>query len=179
MPSQVNITLTPGCGFAWQSAKWWEIPEVRAAILAKFWRRVNREKAKACWPYLGAIYSHGYGMFSIGRARIRAHRLAWLLSRGEIPAGQSVLHRCDNTRCVNPAHLFLGTQADNMHDAVRKGRKRAWGLQKLNAQQVREIRRCAAAGEPHKAIAARFSISRNHVSTLVHRKAWAHLEDVA
>jgi hypothetical protein len=106
-----------------------------------------------------------------------AHRFAWLASRGDIPAGMEVCHRCDVTRCVNPDHLFLGTQRDNHLDSVRKGRKRAWGRQRLNAGQVTEIRERIAAGERHVAIAADYGIARNTVSQIATGKVWAHLSD--
>ena len=175
LPEKVNITLNLGHGFAWQNANWSEDPTTRAAILARFWALVNRSEAKGCWPFTGYVASHGYGQFSYGDVRVRAHRFSWLMSRGPIPEGYNVCHHCDNPRCVNPNHLFLGLQRDNMHDAVRKGRKRAWGLQKLNADQVREIRALCAAGALQRDVAARFGIARNTVSGIVNRKSWAHL----
>ncbi len=146
--------------------------------MARYWTYVNRAKAKGgdCWLWIGSTNMRGYGQFVVkGRQRIGAHRLAWLLSRGEIPKGQEVCHSCDNGLCVNPEHLFLGSHRDNHLDSVRKGRKRAWGLQKLDARQVEAIRRRVAAGELQRVVAADFGISRNHVSSIVHRTSWAHL----
>lgn len=186
----VNITrIIPG-SFAWQSANFWRDADKRAAIIAKFWARVQRPKAKACWPFTGYIAFHGYGHFQFTEDGIhyreRAHRFSWLLSRGSIPVGLSVCHHCDVRHCVNPSHLFLGSQADNMHDAVRKGRKNCWGHQKVNAEQALEIRARAAAGEMHKDIAPDYGLARNTVSQIVSRATWAHLpteapsaEDVA
>lgn len=181
MPPKVNITLNIGTGFACQSANSDEVGPRRAAIISRFWSHVNRAEAEACWSYCGYVSDRGYGVFgytSGGRSvRVRAHRLAWELSRGEIPDGLSVLHRCDNPRCVNPSHLFLGSQKDNMHDAVRKGRKRAWGLQKLNAEQVHEIRRRCRRGERQRDVGRAFGVARNTVSQIVNRKTWAHLPE--
>jgi hypothetical protein len=127
--------------------------------------------------WTGSTNGRGYGLFAIqGRARTMAHRFAWLMSRGDIPAGLEVCHRCDVTGCVNPDHLFLGTRRDNHLDSVRKGRKRAWGLQKLNAEQVLTIRARCAQGELQRVVGAAFGISRNHVSSIVNRTSWAHLE---
>lgn len=185
MGSLVNITLIPGPTFAWQIGNYWLDDKARAAILARFWSNVNREKAKAkdCWPWKGYVASHGYGQFGIGtkphQVRIRAHRFAWIVSRGPIPDGLMVCHNCDNPRCVNPGHLRLDSQAGNIHESVRKGRKKAWGLQKLNAEQVQELRQIyAAGGTTQKALAQRFGVARNTVSQIVNRKCWAHLPDV-
>jgi hypothetical protein len=176
----VNITPNLGTTYAWQNANLWQDASRRAAILARFWAAVQRPDAKACWVWTGSTNSRGYGLFLlIGRTRVRAHRLTWLLSRGEIPAGMEVCHSCDNTLCVNPDHLFLGTHRDNHLDSVRKGRKRAWGLQKLNAAQVVEIRARCAAGERQKDVGRAFGIARNTVSGIVNRKTWSHLYETA
>lgn len=172
---EVNITLTIGRGFAWQSGNLGGSEERRAVIFRHFWAKVQRADAKACWPWVGQIASHGYGVFTVGRERVRAHRFAWVAARGPIPAGHEVCHRCDNKACVNPDHLFTGSHRDNMLDAVRKGRKRAWGVQKLDASRVLEIRARAAAGILHRCIAVDFGISEGTVSQIVNRKTWAHL----
>jgi hypothetical protein len=88
----------------------------------KFWRKVGPENESGCRLWLASCDSRGYGhIWDKGKLRI-AHRVAWELTNGPIPDGLWVLHRCDVRRCVNPAHLFLGTHDDNMHDMVRKGR---------------------------------------------------------
>jgi HNH endonuclease len=111
--------------------------------------------------------------------RVRAHVFAWEQANGRtVPAGKVVMHSCDNPRCVNPAHLSVGTQRDNILDSVRKGRYNCFGIQKLNASQVQQIRALAARGLRQKDIAARFSIARNTVSGIVNRKSWNHLDEV-
>jgi hypothetical protein len=151
----------------------------RYSTVEKFWARVAPPNANGCWIFAGKSHRRA-GHLDIGRDAngriILAHRFSWELhNQRRIPKGKVVCHRCDVPTCVNPAHLRLDTQAGNVHESVRKGRKNTWGLQKLTADQVWEIRLMASLGLLRKDIAAAFGISPNHVSTIVHRKAWAHL----
>lgn len=96
--------------------------------LAAFCDRYDANE-RGCWIWRGAPSGKmGYGHISVGprsdKMAIGAHRFSWLLHRGAIPSGLSVLHKCDVPLCVNPAHLFVGTQGDNVRDMARKGRNR-------------------------------------------------------
>ena len=91
---------------------------------ARFYRFADRPSPGACWLWHGSITRHGYGRFSLGLKWEKAHRAAWRIFRGAIPPGLFVLHRCDEKRCVNPRHLALGTHADNVRDALARGRYR-------------------------------------------------------
>lgn len=97
-------------------------------VAERFWPKVDkngpvvRAELGPCWVWTGCQDDRGRGQISAPGGKVRVHRLAWTLCNGEIPGGSSVLHRCDNPRCVNPEHLFLGTQADNIHDMWSKGR---------------------------------------------------------
>lgn len=124
-------------------------------------------KGPNCWEIQGyALRHNGYVQIAQGKGLpvLYAHRAAWELAHGPIAAGQSVCHTCDNPRCVNPTHLFLGTQRDNIRDAVRKGR---WTVRKLTDDDVAQIRSMAKGGMLQREIAAVYGVARNTVSAIV------------
>jgi hypothetical protein len=90
----------------------------------RFVERVTKNPGRGCWEWTGALDRHGYGIVMRDGSIKRTHRYAWELCNGAIPAGMVICHRCDNRKCVRPSHLFIGTQRDNIQDAMRKGRHR-------------------------------------------------------
>lgn len=151
----------------------------RATVPDRFWSKVDRRKPSDCWPWTAGTNPAGYGRIGIGTTTVvLAHRLAWKLTNGPIPNGLWVLHRCDNPPCCNPAHLFLGTDTDNMRDATRKDRlafgSRHWRA-KLTEQDAAAIRRRRAAGEKGRDLAREFGVSPTTISEIVHHKLWTHV----
>jgi len=120
----------------------------REALVARFWSKVD--KSGDCWPWKAGRSNWGYGAFTATRReQVGAHRVSFELENGPIPSGLQVLHRCDNPPCVNPAHLFLGTAADNMHDRWRKGRY-ATGLASWPTQHREQMPRGCRHGSQTK-----------------------------
>ncbi len=143
--------------------------------IRRFWPKVDVRGATECWPWLGAENS-GYGFFfrsSKPRRWYKAHRFSYELHYGPIPDGLCVCHHCDNPSCCNPAHLFLGTRADNNRDRANKGRGAPQDGQrnhnaKLTDVQVAEIReRYAVGGVSQQALADMFEVKQPQISRLV------------
>lgn len=117
----------------------------------KFWAKVERGEPDACWPWLGFKKPSGHGLTSLDSMPIHASRKAWVLTHGPIRDGMSVLHTCDVAACCNPAHMYLGTRADNMIDRFsnpmasdRTARGRPYILTDKQMNQLWEMRRQGA-----------------------------------
>jgi hypothetical protein len=146
----------------------------------RFEDKIAKCPMSGCWLWTGGAHPNGYGGTSGGKEL--AHRASWRLFRGPIPKGLHVLHRCDVRLCVNPAHLFLGTQADNLRDCREKGRARFPGVRgerntrsRLTAESVKSIRELAAIGTRQVALAREFGVTRNAIAHVVSRKTWTHI----
>lgn len=134
--------------------------------MERFWAKVDKRGADECWQWL-ATRSGGYGRFVLNGEVVGAHRAAWELQNGAVPPGMFVCHRCDNRRCVNAAHLFLGTPADNVRDMWEKGRARP-RKRKIDVAAAVAMR---SAGLSQREIARRFGATQPSVWAALRRSA--------
>lgn len=142
----------------------------------RFWSMV--EKADACWLWTGYTMSSGHGQMYHPDGTMLVHRFSWELHNGPIPEGLVVCHKCDVPNCVNPSHLFLGTQSDNVQDAVNKGRLQHGetnGHSKLKVDDVLSIIRLRKSGLTEPQIASQFGVSRGAINSILRNKTWKHI----
>lgn len=139
-----------------------------------------------CWEWTGCIQKNGYARVTYCNKTMGAHRLSYLAFVGDIPEKMDVCHSCDNRKCVNPSHLFIGTRKQNMEDCVKKNRQakgeklgcRKGSLSpasKLNEHQVLEIRELLKSGLKHAQIAKEFGVTADNISKIATGKTWSHI----
>ena len=157
---------------------------IQQSDVERFWKWVEVRGSGECWEWKGGHTGDAkYGWYSTATLRILAHRLSWIINKGTDPGFLFVCHTCDNPPCVNPSHLFLGTNYDNVQDMCRKGRH-SFGLQKgeeisthkLTENEVLEIR---AKYIPHeystRKLAKEYNVSQTQIRNVLSRFSWAHL----
>jgi len=155
----------------------------------RFWSHVDTSGGQdSCWAWLQSVDRNGYGYTWWDGQTLRGHRVAWLLTFGDIPIGACVLHKCDNPSCCNPMHLWIGTRGDNVADKVAK-RRQATGISlnhpsrkgemhprtKLSERDVLEIRNLAGTGVPIAELANRKGLTYGNVYQIVKRQSWKHI----
>jgi hypothetical protein len=152
----------------------------KTPIELRFWNKL--EHVGDCWEWTGFRSPQGYGSVAVNGKAARTHRVAYMLTFGEIPAGMCVCHKCDNPPCCNPAHLFLGTHKDNRIDCIRKGREGHEGgapkgcearpAAKLKPEQIIEIRELRKSGKQYSELAEMFGVCKSQIGHIVCRKQW-------
>ena len=161
----------------------------RTPVEERFWDKVEVAGPDDCWEWTASTDPGGYGRISVGpdRGQTKAHRVSWSIAHGRpVPDGLVVCHRCDNPPCVNPAHLFVGTQAENLADMARKGRaasppvtpKRGESNPQavLDGQTVLAIREAyAAGGVTQRELAVSFGVAASTVNRAINGTCWSHV----
>jgi len=146
-------------------------------MLEHFLSFIN-EEIDGCWIFLGPWDGAGYGLFSYKGFRDRAHRISWILHKGDIQDGKSVLHTCDNRPCCNPDHLWLGSQQDNIDDMIAKGRAaigEANGQAKLNDAAVTNIKKLLDNNLHHYRIAEMYNVDERTIRFIRDGITWRHV----
>jgi hypothetical protein len=144
----------------------------------RFWQKVSKQEENSCWEW-NAAFTHGYGWFYLNKqdGSKFAHRVSAVLAGliDNINSELHVLHKCDNTKCCNPSHLFVGTNADNVADRVAKGRTK-WkiqtgesnGMSKLTYEEVKSVRNLyKTSGFSQSKLAKMFNVKQPHISRIV------------
>lgn len=135
--------------------------DISRGTIARFPGKYRVDEKTGCWLWTGSIYRNGYGQVFVyrdakGARTMQAHRVSYVIHRGNVPAGAVVMHLCDAKSCVNPLHLRVGTQLENQQDAVRKGRYSVPRPRKLSTDDVVHIRTSPAT---NVALAQQFGVS--------------------
>lgn len=157
----------------------------------RFWDKVSVGLKDECWEWNGARHPEGYGFMFAGKAYgsgmarwIKVHRLSWEIHNGPIHDGLQVLHHCDNPPCVNPAHLYVGTQLQNIRDRAQRRRGKehhqngiANDNAKLTEADVRAIIALLKTGRSQTEIAKIFGVVQPHISRIAHKTSWQHIWD--
>lgn len=146
----------------------------------KFFSKIDHYSKKPCWIWTGHMMKHGYGKIQRDNKEHTVHRYSWIVHCGDIPAGMSVLHKCDVRNCVNPEHLFLGTQQDNITDMIRKGRKNARKGSKVPGSVLKEsdihiIRKEISDGKRMVEIAEKFDVDVSNIYRIKNNRIWRHV----
>lgn len=139
--------------------------------------KVTEDTNTGCWLWGGTLNDSGYGIIMIDGSVQRAHRVSYEVFKRERPGSKQVCHSCDNPRCINPDHLWLGTHNDNIQDAVKKGRMHLGekhGMAKLTENDVREIRNSPLSGVE---LAKKFKVGNMTISNVRRFKVWKHVQD--
>jgi hypothetical protein len=143
--------------------------------LERFWSRVDKHGEGECWPWTRAIDEYGYGTLSLGDHKVKAHRFAYFATHQDANPALNVCHSCDNPRCCNPAHLWLGTQSENNHDKVIKGRHPDGFVGptiKLNTDQLNEI---LESKESTRSLARKFGVHDTTIHRIRSGERWSHV----
>lgn len=152
-------------------------------LAERFWPKVKKRGPEECWEWAAYIDPQGYGRVRCDGETRLAHRVSYELHKGPIPDGMFACHHCDNRKCVNPKHLFVGRAIDNVRDMHRKGRQaptsitarrgEAHGMCKLSPEEVVEIR--SFKGLSQRDLARLFGVGQSQIQRIRAGESWPHI----
>lgn len=147
----------------------------------RFWNNIVKLSEDECWPYM-SMHKSGYGVFNFEGKMVRAHRVAYYFSKGDIPSGLLIRHTCDNRICCNPKHLIIGTYEDNMQDMRDRNRHLLISgenhyLNKLTNNDVIAIKKEYLNSKPsYASVARKYKVNYNTISDIVKGITWKHIK---
>ena len=154
-------------------------PHYYCSIPCRFWSKVDKSSGEEkCWQWTGPFHYKGYGRFKIGITNKGAHRIAYEFQHGAIPEGKMVCHKCDNPGCCNPAHLWIGTNEDNLRDRqtkVRQARGESSGKSKLTELNVLEILSAKKFKGYIPSLAKKLKVSESTIQAIRCGNSWKHI----
>ncbi len=144
-----------------------------------FFNRIRKQK-NGCWHFVGALNKGGYGVLGFYGSLYMAHRFSFLIHNGYLPSQLLICHKCDNRKCVNPKHLFMGTHQDNATDRDNKGRGNIQGILGVHAGNTKVtesiVKRIRASKASRKDLGIKYNISQPALSQIINRKSWKYVK---
>lgn len=143
-------------------------------FLERFWSKVSKGGPDECWMWIGS--NNAYGRIHFEYKILEAHRVSWEIHKGPIPEGMFILHSCDKRSCVNPEHLFLGMQLNNIRDCITKGRNSRGEKNKSSKLTEKAVLEIRASCVPYAILAERYHVSKSTISFAKRYVTWKHVK---
>lgn len=146
--------------------------------IIKYWSKVDIKSKDDCWEWLAGINADGYGNFYCDYKTYSASRLSWIFTNGPIPEGKLCLHKCDNRKCVNPNHLYIGTHSDNNSDREWRNPGTSGRQSSIGASGIRTVQKLFKQGYSQKSISECFGLSTGQIHRLCRGTSGKHTLEI-
>jgi hypothetical protein len=141
----------------------------------RFWSKVIKKGSDECWEWDAGKIGKGYGSFCLYGKTMTAHRISYIINKGDIPKGGLVLHTCDNPACVNPNHLYIGTYGDNNMDREDRNPGTSGRISKFTKDNIQHIKEEYSKGSTQGDLSMEFGVSRQYISNIINNKRGINL----